>query len=110
MSSIQEKARSHNEKVLLIRERRNSIEQAEEERVQQEITLKHNIAEERQAQFMASITEKAKEHNLMALARAQNHQEEEQRELDSKKSAIEEKLTRAASLRVDPSEKAREHN
>lgn len=46
----------------------------------------------------------------MALARAQARQQEEQRELDSKKSAIEEKLNRAAIKRADPSEKAREHN
>lgn len=59
---------------------------------------------------MTSIQEKAKEHNLMALARAQARQQEEQREIDSKKSAIEEKLNRAANNRVDPSEKAREHN
>ena len=46
----------------------------------------------------------------MALARAQARQRDEQRELDSKKSAIEDKLTRAANNRADPSEKAREHN
>jgi|FrelakmetLWP11LW_1041352.scaffolds.fasta_scaffold74343_2 hypothetical protein len=88
MSNKREKARSHNEKVLLIRERHTSNERAEEERAQQEISQKHTTAEERQAQFMASITEKAKEHNLMALTRAQKFLEEEQRKLDEKKSAI----------------------
>lgn len=46
----------------------------------------------------------------MAQARAQARQEEEQRELDSKKTQIEEKLSRAAENRVDLSEKAKAHN
>jgi len=44
------------------------------------------------------------------LTRAQARLEEEQREMDTKKSQIEEKLTRAATLRIDPAEKARTHN
>lgn len=49
LSTIQEKARNHNERVLLIRERRTSNERAEEERVQSTITQKLTSAEERQA-------------------------------------------------------------
>ena len=44
------------------------------------------------------------------MARAQARLEEEQREMDTKKTQIEEKLTRAATLRIDPAEKARTHN
>jgi len=59
---------------------------------------------------MLSITEKAKEHNLLIHTRAQARLQEEQREIDSKKTQIEEKLTRAANLRSDPAEKAKVHN
>lgn len=46
----------------------------------------------------------------MAIARVQARQETEQQALDSKKTQIEEKLTRAATKRVDPAEKARAYN
>lgn len=49
--------------MLLIRERRNSRERAEEQRVQETIEQKHSGAEERQAQLLSSIQEKAKTHN-----------------------------------------------
>ena len=86
------------------------MERAEEERVQETLVQKHASAEERQAQLLSSIQERAKTHNDMALARAQQRQEEELRELDSKKTQIEEKLTRAATNRPDPAEKARAYN
>jgi len=47
---------------------------------------------------------------MLIQSRAQARMEEEQREIDTKKTQIEEKLTRAATLRVDPAEKARAYN
>merc|ERR1711893_440911 len=49
-------------------------------------------------------------HNQKALERCQARQEEEQRELDEKKTLIETKLSRAAENRNDPAEKARAYN
>jgi len=46
----------------------------------------------------------------MALAKIQSKIENEQQAMDSKKSQIEEKLTRAATKRTDPAEKARAYN
>lgn len=60
--------------------------------------------------MLNSIQTKAKTHNELARERAQKHQEEEQREADQKKSQLEEKLTRAATNRADPAEKARVYN
>merc|ERR1712187_434830 len=71
---------------------------------------KRTGAEERFAQKLNSIQEKAKVHNERAMGRAKALQAEEQREYESKQKAIEEKLAKAANKRADPSEKAREHN
>ena len=60
--------------------------------------------------MLQSIQEKAKTHNLMAIARVQEKQEQELRELEEKMTLIEEKLTRAATNRADPAEKARAYN
>lgn len=110
LTEIQEKARKHNEHALLIRERKTSQERAEEERASNEISQKLESAEERQTRLLNERLAKAKSHNEMAQARAQARVEEEQREIDSKKTLIEEKLTRAAENRVDLSEKAKVHN
>lgn len=47
LTSIQEKARRHNERALLVRERKTSQERAEEERASNEISQKLESAEER---------------------------------------------------------------
>ena len=78
--------------------------------MQQGLVSKQTQAEERQAQQLQAVKERAKCHNLMALARAQARQEEEQREIDTKKEAMQHKLSRAEQNRTDPSEKAREYN
>jgi len=59
---------------------------------------------------LSSIQARAKTHNEMALAKVHAKIENEQQALDSKKTQIEEKLTRAATKRSDPAEKARAYN
>lgn len=110
LNERQEKARAFNKRVLLIRERKSSQERAEEERAQTELAQKHLSAGERQTQLIVSIQNKAKTHNEKVAASRLARHEEEQRQVDSKKTQIEEKLSRAASNRNDPAEKARAYN
>lgn len=77
LTEIQERARNQNNKVLLIRERRNSQERAREERVQFTLTEKLTSAEERQAQLLSSIQARAKTHNEIVVTRVQTKIEAE---------------------------------
>jgi len=77
ITSIQERARNHNERVLQIRQRRSSNERAQEERAQNEREQKHFSATERQVKKLSYIQEKAKKYNEKAKERVQALQAEE---------------------------------
>lgn len=55
LTEIQERARNHNNKVQLVRQRRDSQDRARGERVQGTLEQKLTSAEERQAQLLNSI-------------------------------------------------------
>ena len=111
LSNIQERAKNHNNKVQLIRERKSSQEKAAAEKVQSELDLKHNKAEQRTVEKLNTIQEKAKTHNQKVQQIVQTKAEETKEELDSKKAKIENKMTKAASFKNDAKlEKAKAYN
>jgi len=69
ITSIQERAKKYNERVLQIRERRSSNERAQGEKVQTELSQKLTQAEERLAQKLNSRKERAKRYNEKAKER-----------------------------------------
>jgi len=110
LTNIQEKAKSHNKRVLLIRERKTSQERAQEEKIQTESAKRHTNAEERLVEKLNTIQEKCKNHNQKVQQVVQSKAEETKEELDTKKAKIEDKLSREASFKRSKQEKAKAYN
>lgn len=55
LTNIREKAKTHNNKVQLIRERKSSLEKAEAAKFQSELDSKHTAAEQRSVENLTSI-------------------------------------------------------
>lgn len=110
LTSIQERAKSHNNKVHLIRERKTSLERAQAERFQSELELRHTNAEQRTVEKLNSIQEKAKSHNQKVQKIVMSKAEEVREELDSMKARIEIKMTRTASNNDAKLERAKAYN
>lgn len=110
MTNIQEKAKSHNNKVQLVRERKTSQERAQEEKIQSELAKKHTNAEKAAVEKLSTIAEKCKMHNQKVQQIIQSKAEEAKEELDTKKAKIEGKMAREASFKADKLEKAKAYN
>merc|ERR1711990_678686 len=111
LTTIQERAKTHNNKVQLVRERKSSQEKAQAERAQSELQQKHTSAEQRTVEKLNDIQEKAKIHNQKVMQNVQSKAEEAKEELDTRKAKFEDKMTRAASFKSDAKlEKAKAYN
>merc|ERR1711982_268585 len=111
LTNIQERAKTHNNKVQLVRERKSSQEKAQAEKTQTELEQKHTSAEQRTVDKLNGIQEKAKIHNQRVMQNVQSKAEEAKEELDTKKAKFEDKMTRAASFKKDTKlEKAKAYN
>merc|ERR1711982_163709 len=82
LTTIQERAKTHNNKVQLVRERKSSQEKAQAERTQSELQQKHTSAEQRTVEKLNDIQEKAKVHNQV-MQNVQSKAEEAKEELDT---------------------------
>merc|ERR1711953_289407 len=111
LTNVQERAKTHNNKVQLVRQRKSSQEKAQAEKTQTELQQKHTNAEQRTVDKLNTIQEKAKIHNQKVMQNVQSKAEEAKEELDTKKAKFEDKMTRAASLKKDTKlEKAKAYN
>jgi len=110
LTNIQERAKTHNRKVQLVRERKSSQEKAQTEKTQTEMTQKHTNAEQRTVDKLNTIQEKAKTHNQKVQQIVQSKAEEAKEELDTKKAKIEDKMSRAASFKNTTLEKSKAYN
>jgi len=111
LTNVQEKAKTHNNKVQLVRQRKSSQEKAQAEKTQTELQQKHTSAEQRTVDKLNTIQEKAKIHNQKVMQNVQSKAEEAKEELDTKKAKFEDKMTRAASFKKDTKlEKAKAYN
>jgi len=110
LTTIQERAKNHNNKVQLVRERRTSAERAQEEKLLSESVKRHTGAEERLVEKLNSIQEKCKSHNAKVQKVVQSKVEEAKEELDTKKAKFEDKMTRASSFKNQNLEKAKAYN
>lgn len=110
LTNIQEKAKNHNNKVQLVRERKSSQERAQEEKIVSETSKKHTVAEQRHVEKLNTIQEKAKTHNQKVQQIIASKAEESKEELDKVKAKIEDKMTRTSSFRTDKQEKAKAYN
>ena len=110
LTNIQEKAKNHNNKVQLVRERKSSQERAQEEKIVTETSKKHTVAEQRHVEKLNAIQEKCKNHNQKVQQAIASKAEESKEELDKVKTKIEDKMTRTSSWRVDKQEKAKAYN
>lgn len=110
LTNIQEKAKTHNNKVQLVRERKSSQEKAQEEKVQTKLTERHSNAEGRLVEKLNTIQEKAKNYNAKVQKVVQSKVEESKDQLDNAKAKIEDKMTRTASSTKDTQEKAKAYN
>jgi len=110
LSSRQEWAKTHNNKVQLVRERKSSQEKAQIEKAQNEFEQKHSSAEQRTVDKLNTIQEKAKKHNSKVQQIVQSKAEEAREELDTKKAKFEDKMTRASSQKDAKLEKAKAYN
>lgn len=110
LTTIQERAKNHNNKVQLVRERRTSNERAQEEKLQSESVKRHTGAEERLVEKLNNIQEKCKSHNAKVQKVVQSKAEEAKEELDTKKAKFEDKMTRASSFKNQNLEKAKAYN
>merc|ERR1712110_501570 len=119
LTTIQERAKTHNNKVQLVRERKSSRDKAQAEKAQTEMTQKHTSAEQRTVDKLNGIQEKAKFEDKMSRAssfksqklenakaynekhqqKVEGYQTEQQKELEDKKTKIEDKLSKAAERR-----------
>lgn len=109
LTNIQEKAKNHNQKVQLVRERKSSQEKAQEER-QSELAKRHTNAEERLVEKLSTIQEKRKTYNEKVQKVVQSKVEESKDQLDNAKAKIEDKMTRTASSKKDTQERAKAYN
>jgi hypothetical protein len=110
LTNIQEKAKNHNKKVLLIKERKTSQERAQEEKIQTESAKRHTNAEERLVEKLNTIQEKCKTHNQKVQQVIASKAEESKEELDKLNAKLEDKMTRTSSIRTDKQEKAKAYN
>merc|ERR1712110_125116 len=111
LTNIQERAKTHNNKVQLVRQRKSSQEKAQAEKAQSELQQRHTNAEQRTVDKLNNIQEKAKVHNQKVMQNVQSKAEEAKEELDSKKAKFEDKMSRAASFKKDAKlEKAKAYN
>jgi hypothetical protein len=110
LSTRQERAKTHNNKVQLVRERKSSQEKAMAEKAQNQFEQKHTSAEQRTVSKLNTIQEKAKTHNQKVQQIVQSKAEEAKEELDTKKAKFEGKMTRAASQKDSNLEKAKAYN
>merc|ERR1712110_525160 len=99
LTTIQERAKTHNNKVQLVRERKSSRDKAQAEKAQTEMTQKHTSAEQRTVDKLNGIQEKAKTHNKKVQQIVQSKAEETKEELDTKKAKFEDKMSRASSFK-----------
>merc|ERR1711915_93951 len=110
LSTRQERAKTHNNKVQLVRERKSSQEKAMAEKAQNQFEQKHTSAEQRTVSKLNTIQEKAKTHNHKVQQVVQSKAEEAKEELDTKKAKVEGKMSRAASQKDSNLEKAKAYN
>jgi len=73
------RARKANDRVLVIRERKSSLEKAQEERIQEVLTQKL-AAEHRATEKLSQIQEKAKTYNERAMLRVLARKDEERKD------------------------------
>lgn len=110
LTTIQERAKTHNNKVQLVRERKSSRDKAQAEKAQTEMTQKHTSAEQRTVDKLNGIQEKAKTHNKKVQKIVQSKAEETKEELDTKKAKFEDKMSRASSFKNQKLENAKAYN